>query len=98
MKRVVSLQCRLNSVQYAPGNGSEQLVTTMSEQIEHQEAEVSASAAAAALSLSRARSFSLSHASIYLCMLACMCGVCVIPSMYQCIFCSHYVYLYVGCM
>ena len=61
MKRVVSLQCRLNSVQYAPGNGSEQLVTTMSEQIEHQEAEVSASAVAAPLSRARARSFSLTH-------------------------------------
>jgi chromosome segregation ATPase len=39
MERVLALQCRLNSVQFAPG-GSEQLVTTMSEQIEEQEAEV----------------------------------------------------------
>jgi len=39
MERVVALQCRLNSVQLAPG-GSEQLVTTMSEQIEVQEGEV----------------------------------------------------------
>ena len=39
MERVVALQCRLNSVQFAPG-GSEQLVTTMSEQIEEQEAEM----------------------------------------------------------
>jgi chromosome segregation ATPase len=39
MERVVALQCRLNSVQFAPA-GSDQLVTTMSEQIEAQEAEV----------------------------------------------------------
>jgi len=39
MERVVALQCKLNAVQYAP-SGSHQLVTTMSEQIEAQEAEV----------------------------------------------------------
>jgi len=39
MQRVVALQCRLNSAQFSPG-GSEQLVTTMSEQIEAQEAEL----------------------------------------------------------
>ena len=87
MKRVVSLQCRLNSVQYAPGNGSEQLVTTMSEQIEHQEAEVSASAAAAALSLARALFLSLS--CINLPLHACMHVWCVRDSIHVSMYLLH---------